>query len=77
MDLVKGYIEKEVKKAMFRIDTNKSPGPDGFGSGFYKAAWSIVGKDITNAVLQSLRNGKLLKQMNATMIALIPKVKVP
>ncbi|WMV07590.1 hypothetical protein MTR67_000975 [Solanum verrucosum] len=36
---------------MFQIDSNKSPGPDGFGSGFYRAAWSIVGEDVTSAVL--------------------------
>jgi len=32
---------------MFAIDKNKSSGPDGFRSGFFKDAWHIVGEDIT------------------------------
>lgn len=32
---------------------------------------------MTTTVLEFLRNGKLLKQINATMISLIPKVKNP
>lgn len=59
---------------MFSINENKSPGPDGYGSGFYKAAWNIVGGDICHAVQDFFRTGKLLKQVNATMITIIPKV---
>lgn len=39
LELLRSVVDKEVKEAMFHIDNNKSPGPDGFGSGFYKAAW--------------------------------------
>lgn len=62
---------------MFHIDSNKSPGADGFGSGFFKAAWPIVGDEISKAVMEFFRNGKLLKQLNATNIALIPKTSAP
>lgn len=41
------------------------------------AAWSIIGKDITITILKFLRTTKVLKQLNATNIALIPKVSVP
>nr|XP_018625785.1 uncharacterized protein LOC108944873 [Nicotiana tomentosiformis] len=34
-------------------------------------------KDITEAILEFFRNGKLLKQINSTNIALIPKTTVP
>lgn len=34
--LVQPYTVQEVKKALFSIDCNKSPGPDGFGSAFFK-----------------------------------------
>lgn len=37
----------DVKKAIFSICATKSPGPDGYGSGFYKATWRIVGPEIT------------------------------
>ncbi|XP_019236486.1 PREDICTED: uncharacterized protein LOC109216760 [Nicotiana attenuata] len=77
VELIKPYTEKDVKVAMFQIDSNKSPGPDGYGSGFYKAAWDVIGDDITAAILEFFHNGKLLKQVNSTMISLIPKVTVP
>lgn len=37
-ELIQPFLRREVKQAMFQIDNNKSPGPDGFGSGFYKDA---------------------------------------
>ncbi|KAH0738380.1 hypothetical protein KY290_037085 [Solanum tuberosum] len=77
VELIREYTENDVKKAIFSIGSNKSPGPDGYGSDFYKKAWKVVGNDVTEAVLQFFRNGKLLKQLNATMISLIPKVPAP
>ncbi|XP_019254716.1 PREDICTED: uncharacterized protein LOC109233328 [Nicotiana attenuata] len=55
MQLIKEFTEEEVKADIFSSDRNKSPRKDGYGSGFYKAAWSIVGKDITKAVLERLK----------------------
>lgn len=52
---------------------NKSPGPDGYSVEFFRASWDIVGEDIIGAVREFFRNGKLLKDMNTTAIALIPK----
>ncbi|KAK4383872.1 hypothetical protein Sango_3111800 [Sesamum angolense] len=34
----------EVKTAIFDIEEDKAPGPDGFSSGFFKAAWPVVGR---------------------------------
>lgn len=62
---------------MFSIDINKSPGPDGFGSGFFKSSWKIVGEEVTTAILEFLVNGQLLNQINATMTVLIQKVEHP
>ncbi|KAH0675380.1 hypothetical protein KY285_023181 [Solanum tuberosum] len=75
MELLRPFSEKEVKEAMFKIDSNKSPGSDGFGSGFYKAAWLIIGDDITKVIMDFFQNGRLLKKLNATIIALIPEVE--
>ncbi|XP_016460811.1 uncharacterized protein LOC107784236 [Nicotiana tabacum] len=52
LQLIRPYTGPEVKKAMFSITDTKSPGPDGYGSGFYKAAWSVIGEDVTKAVLE-------------------------
>ncbi|XP_060195483.1 uncharacterized protein LOC132624775 [Lycium barbarum] len=68
---------QQVKEAMFGIGINKSLGPDGYGSGFFRAAWSVIGNDVTQAILEFFENGKLLKQINSTIISLIPKVDAP
>ncbi|KAL0307418.1 UNVERIFIED_CONTAM: hypothetical protein Sangu_3031200 [Sesamum angustifolium] len=36
----------EVKTAFFDIEEDKAPGPDGFSSGFFKAAWPVVGGEV-------------------------------
>lgn len=55
------------------MPTNKSPGPHGFSVEFYKSAWSIVGSDLIEAVQEFFRNGRLLKNLNSTSLALLPK----
>ncbi|XP_062074783.1 uncharacterized protein LOC133778775 [Humulus lupulus] len=54
-----------------------APGPDGFGSGFFKDTLDITRKDFTNAILSFLHSGKILKEINATSITLIPKMVCP
>jgi len=75
--LINPFTEDEVKETMFKIDQTKSPGPNGYGSEFFKEAWSMVGRDVTESLLDFFQTGQLLKQMNATNIALIPKVNIP
>lgn len=45
--LIREVIDKEVKDVLFSMPTNKSPGPDGYTTEFFKAAWPIIGKDFT------------------------------
>ncbi|KAL2246963.1 UNVERIFIED_CONTAM: Transposon TX1 uncharacterized protein [Sesamum indicum] len=63
----------DVKNAVFDIFEDKAPGPDGYSSGFFKAAWPVVGTEVTRAILNFFTTGKLLKQVNSTLLALIPK----
>ena len=58
--LSKPLFTQDVKEAIFSIDNNKNPVPDGFGSQFYKSAWDIIHKDVTRAVLYFFEKGKLL-----------------
>lgn len=69
--------EEEIRKAVFNIDMSKAPGPDGYGSGFFRASWNIVGEDIIKAVKGFFSTGKLLKQVNNTVITLVPKIPCP
>nr|VDC93833.1 unnamed protein product [Brassica oleracea] len=36
---------EEIKKLFFRLNPNKAPGPDGLTSGFFNAAWEILGEE--------------------------------
>ena len=68
---------EEIKKAMFSINDSKAPSPDGFSSLFFKEAWSIVGCDEIEAVVSFFNSGCLLREINCTIIALVPKVPNP
>ncbi|KAL0290170.1 UNVERIFIED_CONTAM: hypothetical protein Sradi_7056000 [Sesamum radiatum] len=48
--LVATVTAAEVKEAFFDIEVESAPGPDGFGSAFYRAAWPVVGQSMLEAV---------------------------
>lgn len=71
------YTHDEIKEALFSIQGIKAPGPDGFGYHFYRDTWQIVENDTTAVVLDVLQTGKLLKEVNHTIITHIPNTKCP
>ncbi|KAL0285595.1 UNVERIFIED_CONTAM: putative ribonuclease H protein [Sesamum radiatum] len=75
--LVRSVTREEIKDAFFDIAEDKAPGPDGYSSGFYKAAWPVIGEEVVKAILEFFTTGRLLKQVNTTILALIPKVRMP
>lgn len=77
LDLVQPYKKEEDKRAIFSIDKNKSPRPDGYGSDFFKDAWEIIRTNITTAILNFFKTRSLLQQLNTMVISLIPKMEVP
>ena len=59
-DLLRQVTSEEVKKAMFNIDGDEAPGPDGYTSQFFKSCWSIVGKEVTEAILYFFLNKRYI-----------------
>ncbi|KAL0319981.1 UNVERIFIED_CONTAM: hypothetical protein Sradi_5259600 [Sesamum radiatum] len=75
--MIRPMDRAEIEEALFDIHEDKAPVLNGFSSGCFKAAWPIVGDEITAAVQDFFHTGKLLKQVNATVLSLIPKVASP
>nr|GFA63452.1 hypothetical protein [Tanacetum cinerariifolium] len=48
-------------------------GLDGYMVAFFKKAWDIIEDDIVEAVCEFFTNGKIPKELNHTIISLIPK----
>lgn len=71
--LIKVVTEEEIREVVFKMPSNKSPGPYGYTTEFFKASWSIIGKDFTAAVQSFFSKGFLPKGLNSTILALIPK----
>lgn len=65
--------DEEIKKVMFNMPNDKSPGADRFISKFLKVSWSIVGKDFTVAIQSFFVKMFLLKEVNSKILVLISK----
>ncbi|GJX34584.1 RNA-directed DNA polymerase, eukaryota, reverse transcriptase zinc-binding domain protein [Tanacetum coccineum] len=75
--MISEVSDKEIKEAMFGIGDDKAPGPDGFTSKFFKKSWKTTGKDVCEAVREFFKTNKLLGEVNATLITLVPKIHNP
>ncbi|XP_024962071.1 uncharacterized protein LOC112502414 [Cynara cardunculus var. scolymus] len=60
--------------ALFDIGNDKAPGLDGFSSKFFKAAWSVVGRDVLIGIHNFFYSANLDYQLNHTLLCLVPKV---
>lgn len=75
--LIQPITLEEIKRALFSIPDDKAPGPDGFTSYFFKKCWGIIGTDFINAIRSFFERNTLPRCINATIIALVPKVENP
>ncbi|GJZ96718.1 RNA-directed DNA polymerase, eukaryota, reverse transcriptase zinc-binding domain protein [Tanacetum coccineum] len=77
ISMINEVTSKEIKDALFRIRDNRASGPDSYSSLFFKKAWSVVGVDFCKAIKEFFASGKMLKELNSTVISLIPKSQSP
>jgi hypothetical protein len=68
---------EEVRRTIFSMKPSEAPSPNGFSAGFFHKAWSIVGDGVIDAVLEFFSSGILLKEVNSTIITLVPKKRNP
>jgi exonuclease III len=73
--LIRPFSEEEIREAVFQMEHNKAPGPDGFPAEFYQACWDILKEDLM-ALYTDFHKGKLpLYSLNFGTVILLPKCK--
>ncbi|XP_062075417.1 uncharacterized protein LOC133779474 [Humulus lupulus] len=77
MKLLKPFSRKEIREALFSIPITKSPGSDGFGSGFFIAVWNDIGDEVCEAITHCFESGIFPSELHETTLSLIPKVANP
>ncbi|GJT15340.1 RNA-directed DNA polymerase, eukaryota, reverse transcriptase zinc-binding domain protein [Tanacetum coccineum] len=77
LNMIANVSDSEIKRAMFDIEDSKAPGPNGFTAAFFKKAWRVIGNDVCKAVNEFFSSGRMLGEINATLISLIPNVETP
>ncbi|XP_019435137.1 PREDICTED: uncharacterized protein LOC109341648 [Lupinus angustifolius] len=71
------FSDEEIRLAVWSCVGDKSLGPDGFNFRFFQEFWEVVKKDIILFIKEFHVNDKLLKGLNSSFIALIPKINCP
>jgi hypothetical protein len=72
--LTEPYSEEEVMKAIFLMEHNKAPGPDGFPAEFYQTFWDTIKSDLLD-LFNVLHAGQLeLFCLYFGEVILLPKV---
>lgn len=72
--LISSFTEKEIKEAVFQMEHNKSPRPDGFPVEFYQVFWDIIKSDLI-ALFNDFYEERLpLHSLNFGVITLLPKI---
>ena len=68
------FTDLEIKTTMFQIGALKASEPDGLVASFYQKNWDVVGNTVVQTVQAFLNSGIMLRELNHTLITLIPKV---
>ncbi|KAJ8440382.1 LOW QUALITY PROTEIN: hypothetical protein Cgig2_019371 [Carnegiea gigantea] len=77
VSICRPFTNKDIKEALWSIPNHKSPGPDGYSSGFFKSTWDQTGHLVCDAVQDFFQYTSLPKEISATKLVVIPKVQHP
>jgi mannosylglycoprotein endo-beta-mannosidase len=64
-----------VRAAIFQMEHNKAPGPDGFPSKFYQVFWNLIKDDMMSLFTYFHQGALPLNRLNFGTIILLPKKK--
>ncbi|XP_060210211.1 uncharacterized protein LOC132637082 [Lycium barbarum] len=67
----------EVKEGVFSINPESALGPDGLNALFYQASWTIIAKEVHEAVVPFFEGENIPKFFTHTCLVMIPKVDFP
>jgi hypothetical protein len=76
-DLARPVSIDELKDVLHSFKKDKSPGPDGWTMEFFTIFFDLVGNDLLEMVEETRTLGKIIRGINSTFIALIPKSNKP
>ncbi|KAJ4779287.1 reverse transcriptase [Rhynchospora pubera] len=68
---------QEVKRAMFQMGPDKSPGPDGVTPRFLQNYWHIIGPDVVQQIREIFHTGHIPDGWLKCKVVLIPKGEEP
>lgn len=73
-DLDREVSRSEIFNVINKTGAFKAPGPDGLHAAFFRSQWHVVGDSFCNMVFEVFREHEKVKDINETLITLIPKV---
>uniref|UniRef100_A0A803P795 Reverse transcriptase domain-containing protein n=1 Tax=Cannabis sativa TaxID=3483 RepID=A0A803P795_CANSA len=76
-ELHQPIVAEEVRKAIFSMHPDKSPGPDSMTPAFYQKCWDIIQLDIVDVVQKFFTTGEFDSACGDANVVLIPKKKLP
>ncbi|XP_019233638.1 PREDICTED: uncharacterized protein LOC109214193 [Nicotiana attenuata] len=76
-DLCADITDQEILESLKAIGDDKAPGIDGYNAVFFKKSWSIISKQVTDAIREFFLISKMYKPINCSTITLVPKVAKP
>ncbi|CAN0926381.1 LINE-1 reverse transcriptase homolog [Linum grandiflorum] len=71
--MVRCFSERDVWEAVQMCAGEKAPGPDGFPMAFFKRNWTILKREVCEAVLEFFVTCSLPLSLNSTFVTLVPK----
>lgn len=76
-DISVQFSQEEIKKAIWVLNLDKSPGPDGFSILFYRVLWDTIKGEFVNLFEEIYQFKVKLERLNYSQAILIPKEGSP